>query len=344
MGIIIILIFVGICFAGVIFSRPPPDNDKNKDFYDANDYKPLNITSKKRYSEPGEIAEPEKLIVTVPTEFSPNDDYTVEVNDGRGWKKINQSNVVMREDGTTTVNVKGGNKVSVSLWTYQDDGNYTVEPATYDVRKKFTDLLPLRTRPFQTYQIKGKNSYTGRQKSYRIAAYDETYAIKKAKERGLLEPFEITVCGAPPTPKQRQFMTDLGMTVKPEFTKYDVSCILDRTYGGEPAPDRWLMDFALDNDIPFSLYATNHDVLYHIRNEYFIDSIHEIAFWLYVVDRFANGVNYFNANKYTAISEKLCADAEFMRNYERARKGGNLNYVKPNKRIKVYQLAKEALT
>ncbi len=283
----LLMIILGVLIMGIFIFRLQRIYDAN-DSYSAREHKSSEPATVKKYSEPGEIAEP--------------------LTERRTFIKV----------------------VSPGL-------------SLYKVEKTFADLLPFHTRQFHYYKIKGKNINTGYFKTIRVTAYDEPNATNRAFLKGLLPPYEIEICDELPTQKQKQFIKDLGMTVNPDFSKEDASCIISRTYDQEPAAEQWLLNFAFENDIPFSRYATNGNILRHICKEYFIDSIHEIAFWVYCVDKFLNAAVKFNNAKYIAIAQQLNNDNEFMRLYDKACKEDNINYLKPNTRIKAFKIVKQIL-
>lgn len=210
---------------------------------------------------------------------------------------------------------------------------------TYSVKERFNDVLPFKYKQSHTYKIKGKDLATNRQKTFTIVAFDEEDLKKRAFAKGLIEPFEITVCDVPPSDKQKDFLRDLGITVKSEFSSEDASCIISRTYEHEPAAEEWLLTFAMGHNIPFSLYATSGNVIYHICKDYFTDIIHEIAFWVFAVNRHASGDTIFYENRFVSVAKALNKDNDFMRLYKKT----NIDYMRPNSRTIIYKKVIEAL-
>lgn len=215
----------------------------------------------------------------------------------------------------------------------------SIQLNTYSIKERFRDVLPFQYKQSHTYKIKGKNLATNRQKTFTIVAFDEEDLKKRAFAKGLIEPFEITVCDVPPSDKQKDFLRDLGMTIKSEYSSEDASCIISRTYEHEPAAEEWLLTFAMGRNIPFSLYATSGNVIYHICKDYFTDIIHEIAFWVFTVNHHASGDTIFYENRFVSVAKVLNKDNDFMRLYEKT----NIDYMRPNSRTIIYKKVIEAL-
>lgn len=225
----------------------------------------------------------------------------------------------------------------------EQNGLITASKCMYDVEEFFADLAPLPYRQYHTYKLKGKNTATNRMKTISIDAYNEYDAIQKAKKIGFTEPFEILLDDAFATVRQKDFLRNLHLTVKSNYTIEDASCIISRTHEKESAPEKWLLEFADTNNIPFSLYATNTNVIRHIEKEYFTDIVKELSFWVYVVNRFTNKSEYFDKIRFETIAKQLSSDTKFMRLYKQNVLESKINYISPNTRTTVYKMAVEML-
>ncbi len=230
--------------------------------------------------------------------------------------------------------------------TEKNYGNYntgvtiTTETAMYDVEEKFSDLPPLNAYPVKRFAAIGTDKITGKPKTLIVVGRDEASAEADAQRKGLINIDRVEPKYNPPSEAQKCFMKNLGMTVKPEYTKEDVHCILSRTHEREPAAEQWLIDFAIINNIPFSRYATNDNIIYNIRHTYLTGFAREVLFWVFCVNHFENKDDIFDNEKLGNIVANLCTNKDFVRLYKKAKSEKNINFLKPNKRIAAYKMTK----
>ena len=109
---------------------------------------------------------------------------------------------------------------------------------------------------FAKYQVYGMNPSTGRKNKRVYEAFTEEEATEKAKEVGLVEPFEILVIASrEPTERQLSYALDLGLSVPDDACFYDVSAMISRATDDDlEMADGYLLKLANRRHVKVSRY------------------------------------------------------------------------------------------
>ena len=116
---------------------------------------------------------------------------------------------------------------------------------------------------YTIFQVVGKNPDTKRKNKRIIEAKTQEIAYEKAKEKGIVEPFEITILPAPkPTERQLEYAQDLGAPIPKGACQYDVSAIISRiTDNSEQQVSERFAKLADEYGILFSRYESRNSIM-----------------------------------------------------------------------------------
>ncbi len=116
---------------------------------------------------------------------------------------------------------------------------------------------------YARYQVVGINPKTNRKNKRVYEEPTESWAILRAKQNGLIEPFEVVaIPSAEPTERQLDYAKDLGITVPEGACKHDVSALISRVTNEDEQPaDESIAMVANRFKIKLSRYSGNKAIL-----------------------------------------------------------------------------------
>lgn len=175
---------------------------------------------------------------------------------------------------------------------------------------------------YTRYKIKGKHFETKRIRSLNINAFDEDDAIELAKNSGLetIESIEV-VPFEPPTERQIEYATDLGISIPEDACKWDVSTLIDRVVEKDGEPREELVEFATNHRLFFSKYIGKNALYNLIFRE--LPDIDRVAFFIFCVyrhisdDRHANLDTHPFRDRFYEFAKEHVKDERFMKSMNR---------------------------
>lgn len=183
---------------------------------------------------------------------------------------------------------------------------------------------------YKLFKVAGKHIETKRVRTLKINAIDEEDAIELAKNSGLetIESIEV-IPFEPPTERQIEYATDLGITIPDDACKWDVSTLIDRVVERDGTPREELIEFATNRRLFFSKYIGKSALYNLIFRE--LPDLDRVAFFVFCVyrhisdDRHANLDTHPYRDRFYEFAENHVKDERFMKSMNRY-SGGQLKF------------------
>jgi hypothetical protein len=160
------------------------------------------------------------------------------------------------------------------------------KPSNYDVIHRNDEAD--NNMNYNLYTIKGMHYSTQRMRTIRNAeAFSESDARKIAKEKGLMEPYDIEKVAFPaPSEAQISYLRDIYGSVPSDACLYDVSALLTRVIDKDSIPNPGLIEYATIKKVKLSRYIGKRTLYDLLWDE--LDSANKIAFFIFCVYRFVS--------------------------------------------------------
>jgi hypothetical protein len=176
---------------------------------------------------------------------------------------------------------------------------------------------------YKIYKVKGINPETDRSKTVTIKVPNITTPEQFISSKGEVNPpFTITeVPFTEPTEKQIEYAKDLNIGLKKEYTREDVSSLIDRAVNADRTdPNPGLIEFASNRGLMFSL-CIGKKALYDLIYNH-LEPLDKLAFYCFCVYRSAFEDRHPNLDTspikdiFYFFAEKYINDKAIMRTIE----------------------------
>ena len=172
------------------------------------------------------------------------------------------------------------------------------------------------------FMVRGKHKDTSRYRNEHIKAISEDQCRREALEKGLLEPYVITIVPPmDPTKKQLEYAKNLKIEIPQGASISDVSVLIVRATSDRSTPSLELLEYANGREMVFNKYIGKKALYNLVFGK--LKGKDKIAFFLFCVyrwlsdDRYGNLDKHQYKDKFYILAETLVNNESFIQSMNR---------------------------